>query len=122
MLPYRAWLGENHRDWDDLTVVTTLLHLFAVTRSLPVYSLLVLATTATSFAWHRTRESNMRLGLLDYGLAGVWFFADASLNWQTIPLNLAIALLHTLMADHHAAWHLLSAAKAIAVTQLLLTG
>jgi hypothetical protein len=104
--------------WDDLTVLTTLFHLFAMSRALPFYSLLVAASTAASVAWHRD-ERNRALLLVDYGLALVWASTDAYLNWRTVPVNiLTFMVLNTM--DSRTAWHLVSAAKAAAVTHLLL--
>lgn len=111
----------QRRDWDDLIILTTLFHLFAMSRALPGYSVLVAASTVASVAWHREQETDVLLGLLDYGLAGLWFMVDASMSWKTVPLNLAVAALNMMLHDHHAEWHLLSAAKAIVVTHLLLT-
>ena len=104
--------------WEDLTVLTTLFHLFAMSRALPFYSVLVAASTAASVAWHRD-ERNRKLLLVDYGLALIWASTDAYLNWRTVPLNLLTFMALNNM-DSHAAWHIVSAAKAVAVTHLLL--
>lgn len=111
---------KTHRHWDDLVILTTLFHLFAMTTARPMYSALIASSTAASVLWHATHETDRTLAVVDYGIAGLWFLADASLDWRTIPLNLAIAVANAAM-ENHAAWHLLSAGKAIAVTHLLLT-
>ena len=108
------------RPWDDLVILTTLFHLFAMSHTLPWYSVLIATSTAASVAWHRANEADVLLAVLDYGIAGLWFVTDASLDWRTIPLNLGIAAANMAM-ENHAVWHLLSAAKATAVTHLLLT-
>lgn len=104
--------------WDDLTVLTTLFHLFAMSRALPFYSLLVAASTAASVAWHRD-ERNRKLLLIDYGLAVLWASTDAYLDWRTVPLNLLTFMALSNM-DSRTAWNLVSAARAGAVTHLLL--
>lgn len=108
------------RNWDDIVILTMLMHLFALSSALPAYSTLVAASTAASVAWH-LNEQDRRLLLLDYGLAFAWGLTDACMDLRTIPLNLlTIAALFAL--ESHSLWHLVSAAKAAAVTHLLLAG
>ena len=105
-----------------MDVLTTLLHLTALNAALPTaYNVLVLAATATSAVWHLGEERNQLLGVLDYGLAGLWFIVDAAGNLWTIPLNLLVLAAFASM-DNHAAWHCLSAAKAAVVSHCLLPG
>lgn len=105
-----------------MDVLTTLLHLAALNAALPAaYNAMVLAATVTSAVWHADDEKNRALGVLDYGLAGLWFLADAAGNAWTIPLNLLVFTAFLSM-DNHAAWHCISAAKAAYVSHYLLTG
>lgn len=119
MPTHTHWLGAvPGRSWDDTTILTTLFHLFALSRALPFYSVLVAVSTAASVAWHRN-EGNRAILFVDYGLALGWGVVDAYLDWRTIPLNLLTLVAFTNI-ENHAAWHLISAAKATAVTHLLL--
>ena len=99
------------------------------------YPWLVGSTTTASALWHASQLWNSEiagfLGLLDYGLTGLWTIADIILAVQTgdpviciqiFYLNLAIYVLHQGRPDYlfwHSVWHLASAAKGIAIALLL---
>jgi hypothetical protein len=112
---------QQYREWNDMIMMTTLLHLFAMSSALPVYSTLIATSTALSILWHKHNEKSAPLLFADYVVAVLWFATDAGLDWRTIPLNLAVAAAHATM-ENHAAWHCLSAAKAVVVSHYLLTG
>jgi hypothetical protein len=103
-----------------MDAATTLIHLCAMNRQLPVaYNILVLTATLTSYTWHTSGERDRTAGILDLGLAALWAATDAVLLPATIPLNLLVAALFLAM-ENHAAWHCVSAAKAAIVSQMLI--
>jgi hypothetical protein len=125
--------------------LTTLLHLTTllvpiqcVPVSKDIYPNIVTLATITSFAWHITDESFWPLTVADMMLATIWGLLDILYaykfhNWfvlvQVIYLNTVIALIHRFYETHklsrrtyiinHSLWHVLSAAKCVAVALLL---
>jgi len=103
----------------------------------PYYPWLVASTTTASILWHGNEQVPL-FYVIDYGLTAVWVLTDLLLATLTFDLaillqigylNLAIFALHEFqkayMLDrrdyvyYHSLWHLLSAAKSIAITLLL---
>ena len=104
------------------------------------YPWLIGSTTTASALWHASQLLNSEfvpfLYVLDYSLTGLWFITDlvlAASTWdlgvfmQVLYLNLATGFLHEIQKQYmreqydyyHSLWHLLSAAKGIAVALLL---
>jgi hypothetical protein len=92
----------------------TLLHLLAVRPiKAPKYSLVVLACTVSSVAWHLNEHSNI-LFLLDHALACVWGLSDTILDRRTLWFNVPVCILDAILP--HTLWHVLSAMKAVVVS------
>jgi len=124
-----------------LLVLTTLSHflilLVPICRT-PLYSWIVTTGTLASVAWHATEERSLLFALLDHSLAVLWSLSDLVLAAQledlgifiqVFYLNVATFALHQIQEAYvqnrnqyiyfHSLWHLLSAAKGIAVALLL---
>jgi hypothetical protein len=122
------------------TAITTLAHLYAITVSPnPVYSGMILCSTAASFAWHTQPESRLVsqhipfLAIVDYGFAAIWVGSDityASITGTYIPVFIALGTtgaLGLLTEFHHdpklyefwhSLWHFVSALRAYFVAYL----
>lgn len=124
-----------------LLVLTTLSHflilLVPICRT-PLYPWLITTGTLASVAWHATEERSLLFALLDHSLAVLWSLSDIvlaaqredlGLFVQVFYLNVATFALHQIQEAYvrnrnqyiyfHSLWHLLSAAKGIAVALLL---
>ncbi len=123
---------------DSLVAPTTLLHFAGLYWSpTPTYSIILSASTATSFAWHLTNEKNTALTFLDYSFAGIWFMYDMYLGYPVYEIQrrvwyanycifiLNISVEYFTHADRlkystwHSVWHILSAIKVFYVAHLL---
>jgi len=118
-----------------MLVLTSALHYFAVPPLLckfnipwyiKLYIYTILLSTTTSIIWHYTGY----LLILDYVLAGFWFFQDVlwSLELEGITiilLNLLIFCLNIVVLFlnnyelYHSIWHVISAIKCIYVSYLI---
>ena len=109
-----------------VTAVTTLTHLGALAVSPSwFYSAIIASNTVASFVWHLGSEKSILFGVIDHGIAIVWFLTDLwygyslGLLTEVIIMNSFIAFLDALtIFDRksyvlwHSLWHLLSALKA----------
>ena len=125
-----------------LLVLTTLSHflilLVPMPCQTPLYPWIVTTGTLASVAWHATEERSLLFALLDHSLAVLWSLSDImiaaqiedlGLFIQVFYLNVATFALHQLQEAFvknrdqyiysHSLWHLLSAAKGVAVALLL---
>jgi hypothetical protein len=123
-----------------LHLTTLLVPIQCVPASKDIYPKIVILATITSCAWHSTHESVMALTVADMMLATIWGLLDILYaykfhNWvvlvQVIYLNTVVALIHRFYETqtqklsrrtyviNHSLWHVLSAAKCVAVALLL---
>jgi hypothetical protein len=123
-----------------LHLTTLLVPIQCVPVSKDIYPKIVILATITSCAWHSTHESVMALTVADMMLATIWGLLDILYaykfhNWfvlvQVIYLNTVVALIHRFYETqkqtlnrrtyiiNHSLWHILSAAKCVAVAFLL---
>lgn len=112
--------------------LTTLLHLLAIPFSpSPYYSAMIASSTAVSALWHYSEAPAIsHLGILDSIFAIIWFIADMGypiddkVSVEIITLNTAVAILNPIFSQFdypigHSVWNILSALKAIYITNLL---
>ena len=123
-----------------LHLTTLLVPIQCVPVSKDIYPKIVILATITSCAWHSTHESVMPLTIANTMLATIWGLLDILYaykfhNWfvlvQVIYLNTVIALIHRFYETqkqtlnrrtyivNQSLWHILSAAKCVAVALLL---
>jgi hypothetical protein len=107
---------EDTRAW---LILTTLPHLIAAfiaqTHGHPYYAGIITASTLASVAWHA--DESPAKEWTDLLLAGAWGLADTFLCPRSIVPNLIVAFLRPIMTRER--WHLISAAKAIAVAAVV---
>jgi hypothetical protein len=121
-----------------LHLTTLLVPIQCVPVSKDIYPKIVILATITSYALHVSNESFMPFTVMNYMLATLWFLLDLLYayqfhNWfvviQVLYLNTVVALIHRIYEKHtlnrstyianHSLWHILSAAKCVAVALLL---
>ena len=123
-----------------LHLTTLLVPIQCVPASKDIYPKIVILATITSCARHLSDESFMPLTIANTMLATIWGLLDILYaykfhNWfvlvQVIYLNIVVALIHQFYETqkqtlnrrtyivNHSLWHILSAAKCVAVAFLL---
>ena len=123
-----------------LHLTTLLVPIQCVPASKDIYPKIVILATITSCARHLSDESFMPLTIANTMLATIWGLLDILYaykfhNWfvlvQVIYLNTVVALIHQFYETqkqtlnrrtyivNHSLWHILSAAKCVAVAFLL---
>lgn len=120
-------------------IISTLPHFFAAAYpNPPVYRFAILLSSTFSVLWHLAGEPSGWLKTLDYSFAGAWAFAEFWYAYQLArPLQVDViegilwvaytnvkvdALAQSGMIPYdigHSLWHLLSAAKSIAVARAI---
>jgi hypothetical protein len=104
-----------------------------------IYPPVIIVSTVASSLWHLTGEQVPWITSLDMTFALVWFLLDMTYayafhTWmvfvQVLYLNCAVGIIHITLETYkqkdphayivnHSLWHLLSAAKCLAVASLL---
>ncbi len=120
-------------------ILSTLPHFFAATYpNPPLYRFAILLSSTFSVLWHLAGEPDGWLKTLDYSMAGVWTLTELwyaydhprGVQVDIIQSALWVAYVNLVVDDlakkgilsydvGHSLWHVLSAAKAIAVARVL---
>jgi len=125
-------------------LLTTQLHLLTLfvppecESQFDMYPPVIIVSTLASTLWHLTGEQVPWITALDMTFAMLWFlldiiyaygFHDFSVLVQVVYLNTAIAAIHITLEMYkenrrayilnHSLWHILSAAKCLAIASLL---
>jgi hypothetical protein len=104
-----------------------------------IYPPVIIVSTVASSLWHLTGEQVPWITTLDMSFALIWFLLDMTYayvfhTWmvfiQVLYLNCAVGIIHITLETYkqqnirayivnHSLWHILSAAKCLAVASLL---
>lgn len=115
-----------------ILILTTLTHLLAIPFSpSPYYSALITSsiTVDTLFSYSQLPVTS-NLGLFNILISMIWFITDMGypiddkVSVEIITLNTAVAILNPILSQFdytigHSVWNILSALKAIYITNLL---
>jgi hypothetical protein len=110
--------GGGQRHWNDPMLVTTYPHIVvALCASSNTYAGIVMLSTTFSILWHRHREPDGLLFIIDHSFACLWGLADICLNPYTLMLNIPVAIANQYM--DHRLWHLLHVTKALFIASFM---
>ena len=121
-----------------LHLTTLLVPIQCVPVSKDIYPKIVILATITSYALHVSNESFIPFTVANFMLATIWFFLDLLYAYQfhnvftviqVLYLNTVVGLIYIIYEKqtlnrrtyiaNHSLWHILSAAKCVAVALLL---
>ena len=129
----------NCRTTSDLIIVTIIPHLFALyfTFNNLSYTTIILASSVSSYLWHKEREPKNHLLLLDYFLAGSlsyyevinvyninrdWFYFSIYINWFVLTFNQLVYILSLnkviKYSQWHSLYHIMSSVKSVLLAYL----
>lgn len=126
-------------------ILTTQLHLLTLlvpmtcSPATDLYPFVIIGATVVSSVWHFTQERVLWITTVDMTFALSWFVLDIQYalmyhTWttfiQVLYLNIVVAVIHMIYEStkntdrnayivHHSLWHVLSAAKCLAVASLI---
>ena len=107
---------------NDLIIITILPHLLSIyyTHMNPIYTSIIISSSLSSYLWHRNREPQNYLLLIDYFFAGLmsfyevlsiyncnkdWFYFSIYINLYVLTFNKIVYLLALQNIIKYSRWH-----------------